>query len=135
MTMIKTDSEWEAAPRCGELRLGLGNTQGVGWGQRRREGSCVPLWLTHGDVRQKPTQYRKAIILQIKMNRWLKNKDKIRDLNMEAKSIKPQAQGPLLNVELSGSALVTCPGSDPKTLASVKTKWSLLWLLTQQGSF
>ena len=31
------------------------------------------------------------------MNNRLKNKDKTRDLNMEAKSIKPQAQGPLLS--------------------------------------
>ena len=75
------------------------------------------LRLIHADVGQKPTQYGRAIILQIKMNNRLKNKDKTRDLNTEAKSIKPQAQGPLLSVEFSGSASVTCPGSDPQTIS------------------
>ena len=38
---------------------------GVGGG---REGTYVYLWLIHADVWQKPTQYCKAIILQLKIN-------------------------------------------------------------------
>ena len=32
------------------------------------EGTYICLWLIHADVRQKPTQYCKAIIPQIKIN-------------------------------------------------------------------
>ena len=42
---------------------------GVGGGGRfKREGTYVYLWLTRVDVWQKPTQYCKAIILQLKIN-------------------------------------------------------------------
>ena len=41
---------------------------------------------------------------------------------MEAKSIKPQAQDPLLSVEFSGPALVICPGSDPWTISIHRDK-------------
>ena len=37
-------------------------------GRFKREGLYVYLWLTHADVWQKPTQHRKAIILQLKTN-------------------------------------------------------------------
>ena len=40
---------------------GEGDNEGV-----RKERTYVYLWLTHGDVQQKPTQYCKAIILQLK---------------------------------------------------------------------
>ena len=43
----------------------------MGWemgGRFKREGTDVYLWLFHADVRQKPTQYCKAIIPQIKIN-------------------------------------------------------------------
>ena len=42
----------------------------VGGGGERfeKEGTCVRLWLIHVDVWQKPTQYCKAIILQLKIN-------------------------------------------------------------------
>jgi len=40
----------------------------------RWEGTCVYLWLIHVDVWQKPTQQCKAIILQIKINNFLKIK-------------------------------------------------------------
>ena len=39
-----------------------------GWemgGRFKREGTCVYLWLIRVDVRQKPTQYCKAIMLQL----------------------------------------------------------------------
>ena len=42
-----------------------------GWrvrGRFKREGTYVYLWLIHTDVWQKPTQYCKAIILQLKIN-------------------------------------------------------------------
>jgi len=41
----------------------------MGWevgGRFKREGTYVYLWLIHINVRQKPTQYCKAIILQFK---------------------------------------------------------------------
>ena len=43
----------------------------VGWemgGRLKREGTYVFLWLVHVDVWQKPIQYCKAIILQLKIN-------------------------------------------------------------------
>ena len=45
----------------------------MGWevrGRFKREGPYVYLWLIHIDVRQKPTQYCKAIILQLKINNF-----------------------------------------------------------------
>ena len=43
---------------------------GMGWevgGRSKREGTYVHLWLIHVDIWQKPTQYCKAIILQLKI--------------------------------------------------------------------
>ena len=37
--------------------------------ERERAGTYVYLWLTHVDVWQKPTQFHKAIILQLKNNK------------------------------------------------------------------
>ena len=37
-------------------------------GKFKREGTYVYLWLIHVDVWQKPTQYWKAIIFQLKIN-------------------------------------------------------------------
>ena len=55
----------------------------VGWdgmgreveGRFKREGTYVYLWLIHADVWQKPTQYCKAIILQLKKNKLKKKKE------------------------------------------------------------
>ena len=47
----------------------------MGWGvggSFKREGTYVYLWLIHVDVWQKPTQYCKAIILQLKINKFKK---------------------------------------------------------------
>ena len=46
--------------------------RGVQWGGRwegviKRKDTYVYLWLIHVDIRQKPTQYCKAIILQLKI--------------------------------------------------------------------
>ena len=41
----------------------------------KKEGTYVYLWVIHVDVWQKPTQYCKAIILQLKIN-TLKKDDK-----------------------------------------------------------
>ena len=41
-------------------------------GMFKWEGTCIKLWLIHVDVWEKPTQYCKAIILQLKINK-LKN--------------------------------------------------------------
>ena len=49
----------------------------MGWkvGKRfKREGTYVYLQLIHVDVWQKPTQYCKAIILQLKLNKLKINK-------------------------------------------------------------
>ena len=43
-----------------------GGGMGGRWGVFKREGTCVYLWVIHADVRQKPTQYCKAVILQLK---------------------------------------------------------------------
>ena len=45
---------------------------GMRWevgGRAKREGTYLYPWLVHVDVRQKPAQYCKAIILQLKMNK------------------------------------------------------------------
>ena len=49
----------------------------MGWEVGRRvkgEGTYENLWLIHVDIWQKPTQYCKAIILQLKMNKIFKKK-------------------------------------------------------------
>ena len=49
----------------------------MGWevgGMFKREGTCVYLWLIHVDVRQKLTQYCKAIILQLKIDKLRKRR-------------------------------------------------------------
>ena len=56
-------------------------TQRRGMGQEvgrrfRREGTYVDLWLIHVDVWQKPTQHCKEIILQLKINKFLKSGEK-----------------------------------------------------------
>ena len=51
----------------------------MGWeeGSRERGHIHIYLWLIHADVRLKPTHYCKAIILQIKINKYKKrNKTK-----------------------------------------------------------
>ena len=45
-------------------------------GRFKREGTYVYLWLIHVDVWQKPTQYFKAIILQLKINKFIIKIDK-----------------------------------------------------------
>ena len=46
---------------------------GVGVGGRfKREGTYVYLWLIHVDIWQKPTQFCKEIILQLKINKFKK---------------------------------------------------------------
>ena len=38
----------------------------------KRKETYVYLWLVHADVWQKPTQYCKAIVLQLKINNFFK---------------------------------------------------------------
>ena len=54
----------------------LKQPRGVRW-RFKREGTYVYLWLIHVDVWQKPTQYCKAIILQLKI--IFKKENKKRD--------------------------------------------------------
>ena len=47
----------------------------MGWevgGRLKREGTQIYLWLTHIDIRQKPTKYCKAIIFQLKNKNFKK---------------------------------------------------------------
>ena len=55
-----------------ELKPEFYQPSGVGWGEEmggkfKKEGTYVYLWLIHDDVWHKPTQYCKAIILQLKI--------------------------------------------------------------------
>ena len=54
-----------AQTRCSVITRRRGMGRDVG-GRFKREGTYVYLWLIRGDVWQKPTQYCKAIILQLK---------------------------------------------------------------------
>ena len=50
---------------------------GVGEGRRlKREGTYVYLWLIHVDIWQKPTQYCKAILLELKINKFFKKRER-----------------------------------------------------------
>ena len=51
-------------------RCGHGREQG---GKFKRKGTYVHLWLIHVDIWQKPIQYYKAIIFQLKINFFLKD--------------------------------------------------------------
>ena len=55
VTTSRNGTEWEVKERL------------------QREGTCVYLQLIHADVWQKPTQYCKATILQLKINNFLKS--------------------------------------------------------------
>ena len=72
ITICKIDSQREFSVCLRELRLGLCNSGGIGreveGGSRRSGHMC--LWWIHVDVWQKPTQYYKAIILQLKRNKF-----------------------------------------------------------------
>ena len=50
---------------------------GMGWevgGRFNREETYVYLWLIHADVSEKPIHYCKAIILQVKISKFLKKR-------------------------------------------------------------
>ena len=71
----------------------LEGCDGVG-GRFKREGTYVYLWLIHVDVWQNPTQYCKAIILQLKIKKRIKVKK-------EAMNLKKIFFNTTANVELS----------------------------------
>ena len=57
----------------------LKGLDGVGGGREvQNEGTYVYLWLIHVDVRQKPVQYCKAIVLQLKINKLIFKERKAR---------------------------------------------------------
>ena len=66
---------------AGNSNLGLCDNQG-GWDMVRdgrevqERGAYVYLWRIHVDVWQKPTQYCKAIVSQLKINKCFKNAKK-----------------------------------------------------------
>ena len=49
-------------------------------GRFKREGTYEYPWLIHADVRQKPAQLCKAIILQLKINNFFKKKNSHKNL-------------------------------------------------------
>ena len=66
ISICKIDSQWEFPVWCSELTPGtLWQPRGVG-GRFKREGTYIYLWLIPIDIWQKPTQYCKAIIFQLK---------------------------------------------------------------------
>ena len=42
-----------------------------GWREVQEGGAIVYIWLIHGDIWQKPIQYCKAIVLQLKVNKLM----------------------------------------------------------------
>ena len=48
-------------------------------GKFKKKGTYVYLWLIHVAVWQKPTQYCKAIIIQVKINKILKIKYRMKN--------------------------------------------------------
>ena len=58
---------------CWVERQFLKSYQGVGGGREVQEGGDIYLWMIHVDVWWKPTQYCKAIILQLKINKIFKS--------------------------------------------------------------
>ena len=79
ITMCKTESQWGFAVCPRELKLELHDNlegwDGVG-GRFKTEGTYVYLWLIHADARQKPIQYCKAVILQLKRKKLEKTSRK-----------------------------------------------------------
>ena len=75
----------------------LEGCDGVGGGREfEREGTCAYRWLIHVDLRQKPTQHCKAIILQFKINKFFKkegqtNKQKRRSPSLSSGFKDPRA--------------------------------------------
>ena len=69
ITICKIDSEnllYDAGSSNQVLCDNLERWDGVGGGREVQEGGDIYLWLIHADLWQKPTQYCKAIVLQLK---------------------------------------------------------------------
>ena len=82
----------------------------MGWegrGRAKREGTYVYLWLVPINVWQKPTQYCKAIILQLKINTFLKIHDGIWGLAAYLRGYVCSENG-WREFELSSSSLLLC---------------------------
>ena len=63
---------------------------GTKMGERfQREGTYVYLWLTHVDVWQKPIQYCKTIILQLKIDKFKEKETKGQKTRTPSSSLKP----------------------------------------------
>ena len=79
---IKVNLQWQFAVRFRVHNHGLCEARGgIGWevGERfKKEGTYLYLWLIHVDVWQKPIQYCKAIVLQLKINKLIFKERKAR---------------------------------------------------------
>ena len=74
-------------PGCRHREQTYGQNGGKGWkvgGKTKKEETYVCLWLIHVDIWQKPTQYYKAIILQLKINFKKSSEKKRRAVNINS---------------------------------------------------
>ena len=77
-TVCKTDSQWgllfeQGAQIWGSVTMKRGGKGREVGGRLKREGTYIRLWLVHADAWQKSKQHCKAIILELKINKFLKN--------------------------------------------------------------
>lgn len=70
---------------------------------RKKECKGTCLWLIHADVRQKPTQYCRAIILQLKINNFLKKECKWPFITTLYTIVKTQGNSSMLISLISAS--------------------------------
>ena len=84
-----------------------------GGGRLQREGTHVYLWLIHVDVWQKPTQYCKAITLQLKINKFLTNKKHVTAQMIGSITVKVKKKNQVL-VELKMSQQCSMAGKKEK---------------------
>ena len=71
ITICKTDSQWKSdvwcrAPQASALWQPGGMGWGACWEAGSGEGAHISLWSIHADIWQRPSQYCKVIILQLK---------------------------------------------------------------------
>ena len=86
-----------------------------GGGRSRREGAYLFLWLTHADIWQKSTQYCKAIILQLIINKF-KLKRQLYSSNQQTVIYRITVKSKIINTFYPFRLYI--PSSDYSTLPS-----------------
>ena len=95
ITICEIDSHENFMCDSWNSNQGSATTQrgGMGWkvgGRFKQEWPYVYLWLIHVDVWQKPTQYCKASVLQLNINKFFKKEaHRLRDVERFAPNHKP----------------------------------------------